>query len=267
MKTVKRLFALFTAILLIIAFSACNGVTAKDFEYEEVTGGINITAYNGKAKNLAIPETINNKKVISIADNALSGNINIEKLILPQYIDKINVQALQGCDNLKYLEMQSEEASFGGSLYQEELSSVSELVLPNAKTVKSLPSAFNNLKSVNAPNCINYAAFSDSLEEITIKSTPQIIEFGIINSLDNPLAQDVSSSYNMYYIYGLRTEDNSGEFQLNIDSNILSYIGYEMQSVNLNDSNRAMFLCSAFKKHSIKINGTVYESNELYPPA
>ena len=264
MKAYKRIFALFTVMLLILSFTACNGASAKDFEYEDVVGGINITSYNGNAKELEIPETINNKKVISISDNALSGNIKLEKLILPKYIDSINAQALEGCDNLKYFEMKSEKASISGSL-SEKLSSVSELVLPNAKKVESWNNVFGNLKSVYAPNCINYAVFSDSIEEITIKSTPQIVEYGIINSKNNPFLQekqDTNQSYDMYYIYGIRAEANDVEF----NDSILD-VFMKKHTVELNEDNKAKFLCSAFKKNSIKINERVYESEELYPLA
>ena len=114
-----------------------NYVTpAEDFEWKSVEGGIEITAYNGNNKRVVVPETINNKKVVSLSkypSSPFDGNILIEELVLPKAI--INFRIL-GCDNLRYLEMRAEEL---GDAYNTDFvgggwsipETVEELVLPN----------------------------------------------------------------------------------------------------------------------------------------
>src|SRR5690606_24200495 len=59
-----------------------------DFEYKNVSGGVEITNYTGTNKNVIIPEKIGGKNVVSIGDGAFAEK-GISSVKIPETVSKI----------------------------------------------------------------------------------------------------------------------------------------------------------------------------------
>ena len=81
----------------------------ESFSYNEVSGGIEITGYEGASENLIIPEYINNIRVVSVHFNKLDSHV--KKITIPKtvremsqdLIENIQIECYQNdfCNNLK----------------------------------------------------------------------------------------------------------------------------------------------------------------------
>ena len=159
MKTAKRfamLAGLALALMAVLSFTGCNGkggiakaAPESDFEFKLSEDGtfVIITDYNGNAKNLVIPETIQGVPVASI--DGFANNEKIKSVVIPSSVKVICYQAFKNCTALEKVTLPEgllfiEDGAFG-------------------KTA---------LTSVTVPKSllyIGYAAFgSDNLSEINI---------------------------------------------------------------------------------------------------
>lgn len=142
----KKLFVFFLALGMLLGLCAC-GETAQtggdsdpaqetvdldDLEWENTDEGIEITNYKGNAKRVVIPDTIENKKVVSIGE-AFCGNVTVETLVLSKNIEKLDGDSLANCDGLKRLEAPGVTRFVGDEL---DLDSLEELVLPALKKLE-----------------------------------------------------------------------------------------------------------------------------------
>ena len=73
-----------------------------DYDYEVLDNGtIIITKYNGKEKDIIIPEKIDGKIVSVIDTEAFEGHSEINSVVIPKTIQEIYQFAFGGCRNLK----------------------------------------------------------------------------------------------------------------------------------------------------------------------
>lgn len=99
-----------SSFLLMGFLSGCGSVAngtktySYEYDYKEVDGGLEITGirYNKKNKvlDITIPNEIRDKKVISIAPNALKDVDIIRHVIMGANIQNIGQEAFSSCDNL-----------------------------------------------------------------------------------------------------------------------------------------------------------------------
>ena len=83
-------------------YTTASMKTEGDFVYYEgESGEIAIKKYNGSAKRVEIPESINGKSVIYIFDDAFSKNESVEEIVLPSGIKEILDGVFDGCKNLR----------------------------------------------------------------------------------------------------------------------------------------------------------------------
>ncbi len=104
------------------------------FNYTETDEGICITKYTGEMTEVFIPNTIDDKVVVGIGDEAFWYEDSITNIKLPEYLETIGARAFQGCSSLE------------------------EIVLPDTVCEIS-DAAFDGckqLKSVNIPANLNY---------------------------------------------------------------------------------------------------------------
>ena len=118
MKTAKRLAmlaGLALALIAVLSFAGCNGKggTAKaapesDFEFKVSEDGtfITLTKYNGNAKNLVIPETIEGLPVEVI--NGFEENMNIKSVVIPSSAKVIRDSAFAYCASLEKVTLPEE---------------------------------------------------------------------------------------------------------------------------------------------------------------
>lgn len=112
----------------------------RDFDFREVAGGIEITNYKGKTKNVNVPETIQNKNVVSIADNAFA-NKGLTGLILPNTVQRIGKGAFKG----NYIT--TIDIPDGVNIIQDEVfrdNEIEEVVIPHAVETIGKRAFYNN---------------------------------------------------------------------------------------------------------------------------
>lgn len=74
--------------------------SASDFEYRAESKGLYITKYKGSDKNVVIPDTIDGKTVIGIAEKAFNGS-SVERVVLTKNITNVDSGAFTNCRALK----------------------------------------------------------------------------------------------------------------------------------------------------------------------
>ncbi len=278
----KRMICLFLSMVMcfgvLVTFSACGGgaldreTSADDFEWESKKGGVIITGYKGAAKTVAVPEVLDGKKVVEIDEEAFSGNIVIEALVLPKYVGSIDLgDELEGCDNLTYLEMRGSQANVEAQGY--DCAPIKELSLPNTTSIRkgNVPN-ISTLTKVYAPKCTKIYRFklSKSVKEITIKSQPVLantklyVKVGCEGSghdlkyylFDNRALNALSCDKQNYTPYDSAayaevsewTEQNWGfDGEMTYDNLLIA-------------ENIHQYICTIFDRDEVTINGVTYQS-------
>lgn len=70
------------------------------FSYTVSNDGITVTGYRGRAIHVKIPEEIDGKRVVAIADRAFYGNTAIQSVHVPDTVKTIGWFAFSGCISL-----------------------------------------------------------------------------------------------------------------------------------------------------------------------
>lgn len=83
-------------------------ITSGDYTYSVMYGKDNTTekaacieSYTGTAKDLVIPETLDNLDVVGLGDRAFSGNSSIQTVKIPSKLIGTGLYSFAGCTNLK----------------------------------------------------------------------------------------------------------------------------------------------------------------------
>ena len=93
---------------------------ASDFTYEVTEDGVTVTGYNGGELILVIPDTIEDKPVTAIAENAFKGMGNLKAILIPDSVKSIGKSAFEGCVSLTSMKTPvytCEDAPFFGALF------------------------------------------------------------------------------------------------------------------------------------------------------
>lgn len=77
-----------------------KGVT-ENFDFAEFEKHIKITKYYGDEKKVVIPDSINNKPVVTIGIRSFLNQSEIEEVVLPKTVKVIQTEAFKGCKKLK----------------------------------------------------------------------------------------------------------------------------------------------------------------------
>ena len=181
--------------------------TGSLFTYKtNSNGSLTITGYEGEESVIAIPSTINGKKVTGIAEQTFWDDTSITGVSIPNTVKSIGDFAFYGCSNLKTITLPDSLTSIGIYAF-EGCSSLTSISIPDSLTsipvgmlqnctklvsvyipssVKSIGglafSGCSNLYEVSIPNgvtAVELGTFSgcESLEEITVPaSVTQILE-------------------------------------------------------------------------------------------
>ena len=87
----------FVPVALLMAVTAFSQ-DAEDFEYtQNRQGGVTIIGYNGRAKNVVVPENIGGQRVIAIGGRAFRGR-GLTSVTLPQSVESVGVMAFADND-------------------------------------------------------------------------------------------------------------------------------------------------------------------------
>ena len=128
-----------------------SGQSVNDFEYEVNNNQITITGYRGNAKNVRIPERINEMPVIAIGDGAFYEN-QLTSITLPNSITHIGDMAF-AYNQLTRITLPNSIIHIGDIAFYENC--LTNITLPNSITHIGY-SAFrvNQLTNVIVPNSV-----------------------------------------------------------------------------------------------------------------
>ncbi len=150
-----------------------NKKSDNGFEYVRTSDGSAaiLVGYVGTETEVKIPSSINNLKVIEIADEAFMNNTRIVEVKMNSNVTKIGDRAFMGCTSLKAVKAIKSVTTFGESIF-EGCTSLVEVAIPD--TVVNIPvRAFygcsslldvqyhKNLKSVS-PDALTGTAWEES---------------------------------------------------------------------------------------------------------
>jgi hypothetical protein len=124
-KSIIRRFRMKRKVFFVLALFALMAVglyaqTEADFTVKKSSDGksISITMYKGTAKDVKIPEKIQNLPVTSIGNAAFRFNDNITSVTIPNGVTSIGNGAFQGCDNLNSVTIPNSVTSIGTMAFE-----------------------------------------------------------------------------------------------------------------------------------------------------
>ena len=148
--------------------------TTSDFNFIKIKDGYTLASYNGTAKNVVIPSSYKGQPVIKIGNNAFKGNINLQRVIIPDSVITIGHQAFYNCRRLTSIKLPAGLTSIEYGAFQgcrgitsitipEGVTSIGDKVFYNCSRLASitLPNSLSSIGDTAFYNC-------DSLKSITI---------------------------------------------------------------------------------------------------
>lgn len=196
-------------------------VTDTSFEYTEVDGGIVLTEYTGKNKDITIPSKINGKQVLSI-EGAFAGNTTVRSVRISEGIISIDYMAFWHCISLETVELPNSVESIGHAAFDKCIALKEIKVGKNL--VNIMPYAFSgciSLADISLPDGLRFIgenAFEGCTElgKIYIPSSVEII--GGITQDENTADTDNTGAYDKQK--GLTERDSfpdCGDLKIEID--------------------------------------------------
>lgn len=101
-------------------FTANEPAPAADFTYDVMENGVRITGYTGGEVVLVIPDTVEDKSVVAIAEGAFKDMGNLKAVSVPDSVRVIGASAFEGCMSLTTLRtpvVTCPERPFFGALF------------------------------------------------------------------------------------------------------------------------------------------------------
>ena len=118
-----------------------------DYQYELVSGGVEITKYTGKEASVSVPQNLGGYNVLSIKTKAFAGNTNIKSVSFPETLISIKSGAFRNCTSLEKVVLPASLQTLGLSSFEN--TAISSITIP--ANVSDTGSAFKgcaNLTSV-----------------------------------------------------------------------------------------------------------------------
>ena len=234
------------------AYKAVSSVAFKTNEEGDSVTGLNFVP----STDLTIPESINNKIIAKIGDNAFANQTRITKIILPDTVESIGENAFSGCINLNSISSLNSITTIGRTAFQN-CTSLQSIYIPSnttyigaaafagcsnlnitvsaanpdytaqdnilySKYKTGIISAGNVAPTVHIPDTVTWispSAFegNSKLKELHIKSTPEIEQYAFAN------CENLEAVY--FYSYTL-PKTASGAF---VGDNFMLYVPHSSQ--------------------------------------
>ena len=141
-----------TFVALLLAMSAMTTTAApqeapaSDFGYTIQGGTVTLTKYKGKAKELVIPEKIEDCPVTKLADRLCCENASLVRVSIPDTVTEIGFGAFYTCLNLESVKMSENIASMRGDCFSG-CRKLKEISVP--KRISTGPWVFNECTSLD----------------------------------------------------------------------------------------------------------------------
>lgn len=263
----KKMAALFLSMILLMSFVGCEessklgeskgdkgesnsevATPEKDYEYEEISGGLKITKYTGSDTKIVVPEVIDDKMVVSVG-TTFSGNLLLEEIELPP---SVKTADFQNCTALKKLDAKG-------------VSDVGQLILSGCESLEYL-----SLPAITHFPVYNWQLPS-SIRELILSGVTEFYLYQFPDSLKSLEVLDVSSATFIrtdYYSWPSRLKEvkiNTSISWYNISSDtnnvggvFAAYDADEQGLIEITDSNKSTVWCELFMCEEIKVNGVTY---------
>lgn len=103
-----------------------------NYKYSSVDGGVEITGTKSSDATIEIPDTINGKSVVSIADMAFAES-DIKSVTLPSTLKRIGERAFFNCKSLHYIKLQDGITEIGDKAFAS-CNKLSDIFIPETVT-------------------------------------------------------------------------------------------------------------------------------------
>ena len=119
----KKTTAVLLALCILLAFSACGNVNAKEgepangFLWENNYNEVTITGYVGPNTKLVIPTKINGKSVTKIESYAFRDFEALESVVIPEGVKEICNSAFRYCPGLKSITIPKSVEKIGSNVF------------------------------------------------------------------------------------------------------------------------------------------------------
>ena len=207
----KKKLLFLAATLLLLGTSSLTAVefwiVLGDWSYKtNEDGGITIGGYRGLSREVVIPDTIADKPVTIIADDAFK-DTSITSVVMPDSITEIGNNAFNNCSSLASVTMPDQLVTIGDAAFNNctQLTSIS---IPNGVTSigESVFESCIRLSAVNIPGSlsfINDRAFANciSLDSISIPNTVNKIGNYSFSGCDGLTSVTIPESVTIMYSY------------------------------------------------------------------
>ncbi|MBQ7849144.1 MAG: leucine-rich repeat protein [Clostridia bacterium] len=101
----------------------------REFSAVEIPGGCAVTGYTGQADSVRIPEEIDGKAVLRIADCAFERREQLECVDIPEGLKELGLWAFRGCANLRQVGLPASLQIIGDGVF-EGCTSLKKLTIP-----------------------------------------------------------------------------------------------------------------------------------------
>ncbi len=185
----KKIITLILSISLILTlcFSLCacgqSASPAEDFEYEFTDGTVTITGYIGTDLEIVIPDTIEERPVTVIGENAFS-EYDMTSIVIPEGVTTIERNAFSQCSML-------EKISFPDSLKEIYYYEGTDIGLDDTKWYDNQSEGILYINNI----LVGYKGNADNMPtELTIKDGTKCIADSALMNLDNLTAVKIPNS-------------------------------------------------------------------------
>lgn len=210
-KYISIIFILVTVISICFGMPVYPAETnqtstkVEEFQYEENDGQISITKFIGKSQDIVIPQIINDKKVVYIADTAFMDCKEIKSIVIQDGVKKIGFRTFRGCSSLATISVPDSVEEIGAEAFEDCNSIVNISIPQNVTMIQNFSFAgCTSLNNIIIPNDVVYIgdyAFKDciGLQSIYVPSgvsnigkevfygCSQLSDVKIINVGNNPM--------------------------------------------------------------------------------
>lgn len=228
----KKYVSILLALIMMLSLCACGEKEpAKEYEWQEISGGIEITKYLGDSTKVVVPATLDGKLVVSVS-TAFSGNVSLEELELPEMVTKAD---LTNCTGLKRL------TAYGDiTLNMEGCGALEYRCTPNSDSGMH-GGGFTSLRELDLSNkgTMYMEWIPESVEKLNLANVKRICGDKFLPNLKEVI---VSENFKYYYV-----EDT--DYELLIDGRI--------GSRPIVEEEKEALYCNTFKCDEIIVNGVI----------
>ncbi|MBQ5995115.1 MAG: leucine-rich repeat domain-containing protein [Clostridia bacterium] len=147
--------------------SVSFGLSADGFEYSVSGNNATVTAYNGTAVELTVPETFDGYNVTGISVKAFNDCTSLRKITIHKGVTLISSYAFDGCTSLKEINIDSENEKYSsadGVLFNKSQTYLYRYPEGKTETEYVIPDTVSFIGSYAFAN-------AESLRELTIPSS------------------------------------------------------------------------------------------------